>query len=207
MDSTGCRFDEDGRFVGEVLRNGVQLALVGHEGERPTAARLFAVAGLQPRRYVATRQVDAVSPPAVGTSRAQRFDASRLAAKDRLYHDSSALLCVRHHLVARHEREAHYGLEPPRRAPVHRCQVAPTDARHPWQQPLPAWTRQLRRRYVHQTERAVAPTGSRFPLGGDARHGEARHRAFDLKRLHDSLRPLGALVWLITGPKGRSARL
>ena len=61
--------------------------------------------------------------------------------------------------------------------------------------------------YVHQAERAVAATGARFPLGGDARHGEARHRAFDLKGLHDSLRPLGALFWLITGPKGSSARL
>ena len=62
MDSAGRGFDEDGCLVGEVLRHGVQLALVGYESERPTATGLLAIAGLQPGRYVATRQVDAVAP-------------------------------------------------------------------------------------------------------------------------------------------------
>ena len=115
----------------------VQLQVVGDQRQRPAAAGVGAVTRLQAGLQVAADQSLAVvgAPGRAGRQggsmpRTRQCRTGSITTR----RPSSA---SRDHLVAGHEGEAHDGLEPPRRPPVHGGQVAPADPRQAGPDHLP----------------------------------------------------------------------
>src|SRR5580704_18097037 len=156
---------------------------------------------------MAAGHVDAVTAPPLGARRAERVNTPCLARKYRFDNDPGAIFGVSDDFVAGDEGEAHDRLEPARRTPVHRRQVAPTYTGQAGGQPLPTGTGQFRWCDVDQTEGAKTSARTWPQPRCHSGHDEPGQGSVDLECLHISLRPARSPFWLTTGPKGSRGRL
>src|SRR5438445_5322235 len=104
-------FDEHRNFVGEGLRDRMQLARVRDQHLTPPSSGVGAVARLEPNLDRALGHVVTKARPALGTARAGRIDAAHLASERGLDDDPAAVVEGTHHLVTGHERIAGQRIE------------------------------------------------------------------------------------------------
>ena len=81
MNSASRRLDHDGGFVGEVIGDRMQLALMSDQPGRPATAGVAAIAGLEPGTEVTEGDSFARALPTRRASRARGFDPAGLAAE------------------------------------------------------------------------------------------------------------------------------